>query len=120
MATIQELQKQLDDKTLDPSQLNKQQRAIIDELIQRGELTGPTTGELGRARETAAKDIARADEFYADPIGKALEAEDSFFSGWVRVVFRYLGLSGFRYGSPFVALFWYLGPILLSIGGLQE
>ena len=81
MATIQELQKQLDDKTLDPSQLNKQQRAIIDELIQRGELTGPTTGELGRARETAAKDIARADEFYADPIGKALEAEDSFFSG---------------------------------------
>ena len=43
MATIQELQKQLDDKTLNPRSLNRKQRAIIDELINRGELNGPTT-----------------------------------------------------------------------------
>ena len=56
-------------------------RAIIDELINRGELKGPSMRELTLQRDKAAKDVARADEFYADPIGKALEAEDSFFKG---------------------------------------
>ena len=37
MATIQELQKKLDDKSLDPSKLSREQRRIIDELIRRGE-----------------------------------------------------------------------------------
>jgi len=79
MATIQELQKQLDDKTLNPRSLNRKQRAIIDELINRGELKGPTTGELSTMMDTAAQNIARRREFYADPIGKALEAEDNPF-----------------------------------------
>ena len=42
MATIQELQKKLDDKSLDPNKLSREQRQIIDELIRRGELKGPT------------------------------------------------------------------------------
>ena len=77
MATINELQKQLDDKSLDPSKLNRKQRQIIDELIRRGELKGPNTSELSNMRSEAASSIAREREFYADPIGKALEAEDN-------------------------------------------
>ena len=74
--TLKDLQKQLDDKSLNPSELSKEQRAIIDELIKRGDLKGPSTGELALQREQAAEEIARADQFYADPIGSALAAED--------------------------------------------
>ena len=79
--TLEELQKKLDDKSLNPADISPKQRRIIDELINRGELKGPTMRELTLQREQAASQIARADEFYADPIGKALEAEDSFFKG---------------------------------------
>jgi hypothetical protein len=79
--TLKDLQKQLDDKSLNPSELSKEQRAIIDELIKRGDLKGPSTGELALQREQAAEEIARADQFYADPIGSALAAEDSMFKG---------------------------------------
>ena len=75
--TLEELQKKLDDKSLNPNELSQEQRSIIDELIRRGELKGPTMGELGAQRDVAAKKIARADEFYADPIGQALKAEDN-------------------------------------------
>ena len=78
---VDNLQKQLDDKSLNPSELSKEQRAIIDELIKRGDLKGPSTGELALQREQAAEEIARADQFYADPIGSALAAEDSMFKG---------------------------------------
>ena len=71
MATKEDLQKRLDDKSFDPSKLNRKQRQIIDELIRRGELKGPTTDEIIRQRGVAAEAIARRDEFYADPIGEA-------------------------------------------------
>ena len=77
MATLKELQKKLDDKSLNPQDLSKKQRDIIDELINRGELKGPKMQELNRMRGAAAEGIAREREFYADPIGKALEAEDN-------------------------------------------
>ena len=79
--TKEELQKRLDDKSLDPSKLNQRQRQIIDELIDRGELKGPKMSVLGAQRKTAAKEIARREEFYKDPIAAALEAEDSIFKG---------------------------------------
>ena len=79
--TLKELQKKLDDRSLNPNELSREQRAIIDELIKRGELKGPTMRDLTLQRDKAAKDIARADQFYADPIGSALEAEDSMFKG---------------------------------------
>jgi len=81
MATLKELQKKLDDKSLDPSKLSREQRQIIDELIRRGELKGPTMSTLSGQRDEAAQKIARADQFYADPIGSALAAEDSMFKG---------------------------------------
>jgi hypothetical protein len=37
MTTIADLQKQLDNKSLDPNKLNKKQKIIIDELIKRGD-----------------------------------------------------------------------------------
>ena len=75
--TLKDLQKQLDDRSLDPSKLNKKQRAIIDELINRGELKGPKMSELGLQRKEASENIARREEFYKDPIAAALAAEDN-------------------------------------------
>ena len=77
MATLEELQKRLDDKSLNPQDLSIKQRRLIDELIDRGDLKGPKMQELNRMRGAAAAGIAREKEFYADPIGKALEAEDN-------------------------------------------
>ena len=81
MATLKELQKKLDDKSLDPNKLDRKSRDAIDELIKRGDLKGPSMDELSLERNKAAGDIARRDQFYADPIGAALEAEDSMFKG---------------------------------------
>ena len=68
---------------LNPNELSRrEQRRIIDELSERGELKGPTMRELTLSKEIKLqKDIARADQFYADPIGSALKAEDSMFKG---------------------------------------
>ena len=77
MATLESLQKQLDDRTLNPQDLSIKQRQIIDELIDRGELKGPKMLELNKMRGAAADKIAKRESFYADPIGAALAAEDN-------------------------------------------
>ena len=46
MATLKELQKKLDDKSLDPNKLDRKSRDAIDELIKRGDLKGPSMDEL--------------------------------------------------------------------------
>ena len=58
-AFIENLQKELDDKTLNPDNLSNEQKAIIDELIRRKKLTGPTMGELSQMRTGAAEEVAR-------------------------------------------------------------
>jgi hypothetical protein len=55
MATIEQLQKQLDDKTLDPNAFSAKQRAIIDKLIDKGALQGPKTNELMALRGATEK-----------------------------------------------------------------
>ena len=65
---IEDLQKQLDDKTLNPDNLSNEQKAIIDELIRRKKLTGPTMGELSQMRTGAAEEVAREKEFLQDPL----------------------------------------------------
>ena len=50
MATIDEIQKRLDNNTLDPNSLSEEQRIIIDELINRGRLKGPTMSELSEKK----------------------------------------------------------------------
>ena len=42
MSTLDQLQKKLDDKTLNPDSLNEEQRMVIDALIKSGKLKGPT------------------------------------------------------------------------------
>ena len=68
MATLEQLQKQLDDRTLVPSELTKKQRDIIDTLIQRGDLKGPTTGMIQAERDKVASDIADEKTFLKDPL----------------------------------------------------
>ena len=53
--TLKELQKKLDDRSLNPNELSREQRAIIDELINRGELKGPSMRDLTLQRDKACK-----------------------------------------------------------------
>ena len=68
MATLEQLQKQLDDRTLVPSELTRKQRDIIDTLIERGDLKGPTTGMIQAERDIVASDIADERTFLKDPL----------------------------------------------------
>jgi len=68
MATLEQLQKQLDDRTLVPSELTRKQRDIIDTLIERGDLKGPTTGMIQAERDKVASDIADERTFTKDPL----------------------------------------------------
>ena len=56
MATIQELQKRLDEKTFDPSKLNDDQRAAVDLAFQSGQLKGyNSVAEVEKERDIGAK-----------------------------------------------------------------
>ncbi len=68
MSTLDKLQKKLDDKTLNPNELNEQQRMVIDALIKNGKLKGPTMGELNEMRLGAAEGVAKDKEFLQDPL----------------------------------------------------
>ena len=59
MATIEELQKAIDDKSFAPENLTGEQRAAVDSLIQEGILTGPTTGEIMDQRDVARTEVAQ-------------------------------------------------------------
>jgi len=81
MATLAEIQKQLDDKTFDPGKLTPQQRRAIDSAIQQGFLKGPTTSQLIAQRKGAARDVATIDAASLDPIGVKLQQDDSAIKG---------------------------------------
>ena len=56
MATLQELQKRLDEKTFDPSALNNDQRAAVDLALESGQLKGYTNvAEVEKERNLGAK-----------------------------------------------------------------
>ena len=71
MATLESLQKQLDERSLDPSKLNRKQREIIDTLIDRGDLKGPKMSELAMQRDLVTSRLARQDTQRKDPIAAA-------------------------------------------------
>jgi len=74
MATIQELQKRLDEKTFDPSTLNDDQRAAVDMALESGQLKGYTSvAEVEKERDLGAKLIAREKTKKADPFKTATE-----------------------------------------------
>ena len=76
MATLADIQKRLDDKTLDPSKLSSEDRRAIDELIRRGKLKGPTMSELEAQRRDVGTDISTIEEASKNPIGVKLQQED--------------------------------------------
>jgi len=73
MSTLQELQKKLDDRTLNPDELTKEQKGIVNELIKRGDLKGPTIEELTEMRLGAAEEVASEKEFLQDPLKAATD-----------------------------------------------
>ena len=74
MATIQELQKRLDEKTFDPSKLNDDQRAAVDLAFQSGQLKGyNSVAEVEKERDIGAKLVAKEKEKRADPFKTATE-----------------------------------------------
>tara|TARA_R100001594_G_scaffold15901_2_gene33040 strand:+ start:1683 stop:4727 length:3045 start_codon:yes stop_codon:yes gene_type:complete len=74
MATIQELQKRLDDKTFDPSKLNDDQRAAVDLAFQSGQLKGySSVAEVEKERNIGATLVAKEKEKKADPFKTATE-----------------------------------------------
>ena len=59
MATLKELQTRLDEKTFDPSTLNKEQRAAVDIAFESGQLKGyNSVSEIEKERAIGAKMIA--------------------------------------------------------------
>ena len=61
MASLKDIQDQIDNNTFDPSKLNSRQRQAVDEAIRRGLITGPSMSELQSQRAGAAKDVATID-----------------------------------------------------------
>jgi hypothetical protein len=63
MATIQELQTRLDEKTFDPSALNDEQRAAVNIAFEQGALKGyKNVEEVERERAIGSKIIASQKE----------------------------------------------------------
>jgi len=74
MATLEELQKRLDEKTFDPSALNNDQRAAVDLALESGQLKGYTNvAEVEKERNLGAKLLAREKTKKADPFKTATE-----------------------------------------------
>src|SRR6056300_1988384 len=72
MATIQELQNRLDNKTFDPSNLDDKQRAAVDLAFQQGQLKGyKNVAEVEKERNIGASLIAKEKEAKADPFKTA-------------------------------------------------
>ena len=80
MATLDEIQKRLDNKTLDPFSLSPQQRDAIDSAIDDGILKGPKTRELMQLRRGVAGQIAQEKRVLENPIQEALDEQDSFIN----------------------------------------
>ena len=72
MATLQELQSRLDNKTFDPSKLNPDQRAAVDLAFEQGQLKGyKNVAEVEKERAIGAKLVAKEKEKKADPFKEA-------------------------------------------------
>lgn len=72
MATIEELQSRLDNKTFDPSKLNPDQRAAVDLAFEQGQLKGyKNVAEIEKERKIGSVLIAKEKEKKADPFKEA-------------------------------------------------
>ncbi len=101
MASLKDIQDQIDNNTFDPSKLNSRQRQAVDEAIKRGLITGPSMNELQTERAGAARDVATMDAAVKNPIGVQLQQQGSSLDGRSEAV-----LAGDLIGSitPYVAM----------------
>ena len=101
MASLKEIQDQINNNTFDPNKLNARQKKAVDEAIKRGLITGPSMSELQSQRAGAAKDVATIDAAVKNPIGVRLQQEGSSLDGRSEAV-----LAGDLIGSitPYVAM----------------
>ena len=101
MASLKDIQDQIDNNTFDPNKLNSRQKKAVDEAIRRGLITGPSMSELQSQRAGAAKDVATIDEAVKNPIGVRLQQQGSSLDGRSEAV-----LAGDLIGSitPYVAM----------------
>jgi len=123
MATLQEIQERLDNKTLDPFALDQQQRDAIDSAIDAGQLKGPKTNELMLLREAVAGEIAQGKRFSENPIQEALEERDSFLKGrpgavlagdLTGVAVGYKMMAGKLFGAAKSGNLWTRGPLTVG------
>ena len=101
MASLKDIQDQINNNTFDPNKLNSRQKQAVDEAIKRGLITGPSMSELQSQRAGAAKDVATIDEAVKNPIGVRLQQQGSSLDGRSEAV-----LAGDLIGSitPYVAM----------------
>jgi len=81
MASLKDIQDQINNNTFDPNKLNSRQKQAVDEAIKRGLITGPSMSELQSQRAGAAKDVATIDEAVKNPIGVRLQQQGSSLDG---------------------------------------
>ena len=81
MATLQEIETAIQNKTLDPSKLNQRQRNLIDNAIDQGFIKGPKTDVIIQERKGATKDIQTLKAAQENPIGVKLQEEQSRLDG---------------------------------------
>ena len=81
MATLQEIEKAIENKTLDPSKLNRRQRTLIDTAIDKGLIKGPKTDEIIQQRSGARRDVQILKAAQENPIGVQLQQEQSRLDG---------------------------------------
>ena len=101
MASLKDIQDQIDNNTFDPNKLNARQKKAVDEAIKRGLITGPSMSELQSQRAGAAKDVATIDAAVKNPIGVRLQQTESSLDGRSEAV-----LAGDLIGSitPYVSM----------------
>jgi hypothetical protein len=81
MASIKEIQDQINNNTFDPSKLTRKQKQAVDVAIQKGLITGPSMNQLQTERAGAAKDAATMDAAVKNPIGVRLQQQGSSLDG---------------------------------------
>ena len=81
MATLQEIETAIQNKTLDPSKLNQRQRNLIDNAIDQGFIKGPKTDVIIQQRKGATRDVQTLKAAQENPIGVQLQKEQSKLDG---------------------------------------